>query len=79
MWTTLLITIMSSTLLQNVKQTTKTNQLEFNGFVCRNTNKIMSFLTKDWCQPTKSSGNALGEKKTVTILQDAKFQFVSGI
>ena len=25
------------------------------------------FLTKDWCQPAKSSGkNALGEKKTVT-------------
>ena len=40
----------------------------------------MSFLAKDWCTPTtKSSDNVLGEKKTVTILQDAKFQIVSGI
>ena len=42
--------------------------------------KLVSFLTNDWCQPAKVSGkNALGEKKTVTILQDAKFQIVSGI
>ena len=45
--------------------------------------KLVSFLTKDWCQPAKASGkNALGEKKaerTVTILQNADFQIVSGI
>ena len=34
--------------------------------------KMVSFLTKDCYQPAKISGkNALGEKKTVTILQDA--------
>ena len=56
------------------------DQLVFNGFDCRVPKKIVSFLTKDWCQPAKVSGkNALGEKKTVTILQDAKFQIVSGI
>ena len=49
-------------------------------FDCRVPKKIVSFLTKDCYQPAKISGkNALGEKKTVTILQDAKFQIVSGI
>ena len=77
---TLIITIMSATLSNNLKQRTKIDQLVFEALDCRNPNKIVSFLTKDWCQPTKSSGkNALGEKKTVTILQDAKFQIVSGI
>ena len=53
---------------------------QLNGFDCRVPKKIISFLTKDWCQPTQSSGkNALGEKKTVTVLQDTKFQIVSGI
>ena len=33
---------------------------------------MVSFLTKDCYRPAKISGkNALGEKKTVTILQDA--------
>ena len=77
---TLLITIMSATLSNNLKQTTKLDQLVFDGFDCRNPSKIVSFLAKDWCTPTtKSSDNVLGEKKTVTILQDAKFQIVSGI
>ena len=67
----LIITIMSATLSNNLKQRTKIDQLVFEALDCRNPNKIVSFLTKDWCQPTKSSGNALGEKKTVTILQDA--------
>ena len=41
-------------------------------FDCRVPKKIVSFLTKDCYQPAKISGkNALGEKKTVTILQDA--------
>ena len=71
---------MSATLSNNVKQTTKIDQLVFDGLDCRNPSKIVSFLTKDWCQqPTKSSSSALGDKKTVTILQDAKFQIVSGI
>ena len=76
---TLIITIMSATLSNNLKQRTKIDQLVFEALDCRNPNKIVSFLTKDWCQPTKSSGNALGEKNTVTILQDAKFQILSGI
>ena len=76
---TLIITIMSATLSNNLMQRTKIDQLVFEALNCRNPNKIVSFLTKDWCQPTKSSGNALGEKKTVTILQDAKFQIVSGV
>ena len=69
MSTTLLITIMSSTLSHKIKQTLNNDQLIINGFDCRNPNKIVSFKTKDWCQPTKSSSkNALGEKKNVTIL-----------
>ena len=79
-WTTLIITIMSSTLSHNIKQAMQNDQLVFNGFDCRVPKKIVSFLTKDWCQPAKSSGkNALGEKKTETVLQDANFQIVSGI
>ena len=53
------------------------NQLVFNGFDCRVPKKFVSFLTKDWCQSAKA-----GEKKaerTVTILQSADFQIVSGI
>ena len=49
--------------------TIQNDQLVFNGFNCRvlKENSIFLFLTKDWCQPAKSSGkNALGEKKTVT-------------
>ena len=71
---------MSLNLSHNIKQTMQNEQLVFNGFDCRVPKKIVSFLTKDWCQPTKSGGkNALGEKKTVTMLQDANFQIVSGI
>ena len=66
-WTTLIITIMSSTFSHNIKQTMQNDQLVFNGFNCRVPKKIVSLLTKEWCQPAKSSGkNALGEKKTVT-------------
>ena len=75
----LIITIMSATLSNNLRQRTKIDQLIFEVLDCRNPNKIVSFLTNDWCQPTKSSGKALGEKKTITILQDAKFQIVSGV
>ena len=61
---------MSSTVSHNKKQTMQNDQLIFNGFDCRVPKKIVSFLTKDWCQPAKvSDKNALGEKKTVTILQ----------
>ena len=61
---TFIITIMSATLSNNVKQTTKINQLIFDGFDCRNPNKIVSFLTTDWCTPTtKSSDNVLGGEK----------------
>ena len=59
----LIITIMSLTLSNNVKQTTKINQLIFDGFDCRNPNKIVSFLTKDWCTPTNSSLQRLGGEK----------------
>ena len=69
-WTTLIITLMSSTISHNLKQTMQNDQLIFNGFDCRVPKKIVSFLTKDWCQPAKvSDKNALGEKKIVTILQ----------
>ena len=65
MWTTLIITKMSSRLSHNIKQTMQNDQLVFNGFICKVPKKIVSFLTKDWCQPATSSGkNALGEKKT---------------
>ena len=48
------------------------DQLVFNGFDCRVPKKIVSFLNKDCYQPAKISGkNALREKRTVTILQDA--------
>ena len=77
---TLFLTIMSATLSMHLKQTTNSDRVTFEGLDCRNPSKIASFLTKDWCTPTStSSGNVLGEKKTVTILQDAKFQLVSGI
>ena len=79
-WTTLIITIMSWTVSHNIKQTMQNDQLIFNGFDCRVPKKIVSFLTKDWCQPAKvRNKNALGEKKIVTIMQDAKFQLVNGI
>ena len=79
-WTTLIITLMSSNLSHNIKQTMQNDQLVFNGFDCRVPKKLVSFLTKDWCQTAKVSGkNDLGEKKTVSILHDAKFQIVSGI
>ena len=81
-WTTLLIILMSSTSSHNIKQTLQNNQLVFNGFNCRVPKKLVSFLTKDWRQPAKAGGeNALGEEKaerTVTILQSADFQIVSG-
>ena len=65
-WTTFIITLMSSNLSHNIKQNMQNDQLIFNGFDCRVPKKIVSFLTKDWCQPAKVSGkNALGEKKTV--------------
>ena len=76
---TLLLTIMSPTLSNHLKQTTKIDQFTLEGFDCRNTSKVVSFLTKDWCSPANRSDTFLGEKKTVTILQDAKFQIVSGI
>ena len=80
MWRTLIITIMSLTLSHNIKQTMQNDQLIFNGFDCRVPKKIVSFLTKDWCQPAISSGkHALEEKKTVTVLQDPNFQIVRGI
>ena len=60
---TLIITIMSATLSNNLKQWTKIDQLVFEALDCRNPNKIVSFLTKDWCQPTARSGNALGREK----------------
>ena len=52
-WTTLLIILMSSTSSHNIKQTMQNNQLVFNGFNCRVPKKLVSFLTKDWCQPAK--------------------------
>ena len=70
---------MSATLSNNLKQTTKHDQFVLDGLDCRNPSKIVSFLTKDWCSPTNCSDTVLGEKKTVTILQNAKFQIVSGI
>ena len=71
-WTTLIITLMSSNLSHNIKQNIQNDQLIFNGFDWRVPQKRVSFLTKDCYQPAKISGkNALGEKKTVTILQDA--------
>ena len=77
---TLFLTIMSATLSMNLKQTTNSDCFTFEGLDCRNPSKIASFLTKDWCTPTStSSGNVSGKKKTVTIMQDAKFQIVSGI
>ena len=63
-WTTLIITLISLTVSHNIKQTMQNDQLTFNGFDCRVPKKIVSFLTKDWCQPAKvSDKNALGEKK----------------
>ena len=77
---TLFLTIMLATLSTNLKQTTNSDRFTFEGLDCRNLSKIASFLTKDWCTPTSTSGgNVPGEKKTITILQDAKFQIVSGI
>ena len=76
---TLLLTIMSATLSNNLKQTTQSDRFNLNGFDCRNPSKIVSFLTKDWCSPINRSDTFLGEKRTVTILQEAKFQIVSGI
>ena len=71
---TLLLTIMSATLSMNLKQTTNSDRFTFEGLDCRNPSKIVSFLTKDWCTPTSTSGgNVPGEKKTITVLQDAKF------
>ena len=76
---TLLLTIMSATLSNNLKQTTQSDRFNLNAFDCHNPSKIVSFLTKDWCSPTNRSDTFLGEKRTVTILQEAKFQVVSGI
>ena len=76
---TLLLTIMSATLSNHLKQTTQSDQFILDGFDCRSPSKVVSFLTKDWCSPTNRSDTFLGEKKTVNILQDAKFQIVSGI
>ena len=74
---------MSSNPSHNIKQTMQNDLLVFNGFDCRVPKKLVSFLTKDWCQPAKASGkDAFGEKKAeriVTILQNADFQIVSGI
>ena len=76
---TLLLTIMSATLSNSLKQTTQSDRFNLNAFDCRNPTKVVSFLTKDWCSPTNRSDTLLGTKKTVTILQEAKFQIVSGI
>ena len=77
---TLFLTIMLATLSMNLKQTTGSDRFTFEVMDCRNPTKIASFQTKDWCTPiSTNSGNVSGEKKTVSTLQDAKFQLVSGI
>ena len=77
---TFFIIITTVTLAPSLKQTTNSDRFILEGLDCRNPTKIASFLTRDWCTPTStSSGDVPREKKTVTIVQDAKFQLVSGI
>ena len=78
--TALLCITMLSTLSMTLKQTTSIDRFTFEGMDCRNPTKIASFRTKDWCSPiSTNSSNVSGDKKTVAILQDAKFQIVNGI
>ena len=78
--TALLCITMLSTLSMTLKQTTSIDRFTFEGMDCRNPTKIASFRTKDWCSPISTNSiNVSGDKKTVAILQDAKFQIVNGI
>ena len=77
---TFFIIITTATLALSLKQTTTNDHFVLEGLDCRNPTKIASFLTRDWCTPTSTSrGDLPREKKTVTIVQDFKFQLVSGL
>ena len=77
---TYLIVIAKLTLAFGLKQTTPSDHFMLEGLDCRNPTKIASFLTRDWCTPTSTSrGDLPREKKTVTIVQDFKFQLVTGL
>ena len=75
----LILFLLSTTLSASLKQTTQSDRFNLDAFDCRNPTKVVSFLTRDWCSPTNRSDTLLATKKTVTILQEAKFQIVRGI
>ena len=51
--TTLIIILMSSNSSHNIEKTIQNDRLIFNRFDCRVPKKLVSFLTKDQCQPAK--------------------------
>ena len=77
---TYLILIVKLTLAFGLQQTTPSNHFILEGLDCRNPTRIASFLSREWCTPTSiSRGDPPKGKKTVTVVQDAKFQILNGI